>query len=57
MKNVLVLGAGLVTRPLVAYLLERDCKVTCASRTVAKAHKLVDGHPNGSAHELNLQDE
>ncbi len=57
MKKVLVLGAGLVTRPLVGYLLERGYKVTCASRTVAKAEKLVDGHPNGSAHRLDLQDE
>ena len=57
MKNVLVLGAGLVTRPLVGYLLERGYRVTCASRTVAKAEKLVAGHPNGSAHTLDLQDE
>lgn len=57
MKNVLVLGAGLVTKPLVVYLLERDYRVTCASRTVAKAEKLIDGHPHGSAHELNLRDE
>ena len=57
MKNVLVLGAGLVTRPLVGYLLERGYRVTCASRTVAKAEKLIAGHPNGSAHTLDLQDE
>ena len=57
MKNVLVLGAGLVSRPLVGYLLERGYRVTCASRTVAKAEKLVAGHPNGSAHSLNLKDE
>ncbi len=57
MKNVLVLGAGLVTRPLVAYLLQRGYAVTCASRTVAKAEKLIDGHPHGTAHELDLNDE
>ena len=34
MKNVLVLGAGLVSRPLVRYLLEQpDYHVTMASRT------------------------
>ena len=57
MKNVLVLGAGLVARPLVRYLLDRGFGVTCASRTVSKAEALVDGHPNGRAHPLNLRDE
>ncbi|MCP4201726.1 MAG: saccharopine dehydrogenase [bacterium] len=57
MKKVLVLGAGLVTRPLVGYLLDRGYAVTCASRTVAKAEKLIDGHPHGTAYELNLKDE
>jgi saccharopine dehydrogenase-like NADP-dependent oxidoreductase len=57
MKRVLVLGAGLVARPLVRHLLEHGYEVVCASRTVSKAAALVDGHPNGSAHELNLNDE
>ena len=57
MKKVLVLGAGLVAKPLVRYLLDHDYEVVCASRTVAKAEKLVDGHPHGQAHELNLKDE
>ncbi|MFQ5592301.1 MAG: saccharopine dehydrogenase NADP-binding domain-containing protein, partial [Phycisphaerae bacterium] len=49
MKKVLILGAGLVARPLVRYLLENsDSKVTVASRTSSKADALVDGHPNGS---------
>jgi len=52
-----VLGAGLVAKPLVRYLLDKDHHVTCASRTVSKAEKLIDGHANGAAHELNLQDE
>jgi len=49
MKTVLVLGAGLVTRPLVDYLLKHDIKVKVASRTVSKAETLIDGHPNGEA--------
>ncbi|MCK4340866.1 MAG: saccharopine dehydrogenase NADP-binding domain-containing protein [Phycisphaerae bacterium] len=50
MKKVLVLGAGLVSRPLVRYLLAQpDFKVTVASRTVSKAEKLIDGHPDGTA--------
>jgi len=36
MKNVLVLGAGLVSRPLVRYLLDvPKFNVTVASRTVS----------------------
>ena len=38
MKTVLVLGAGLVTRPLVEYLLKNDIRVRMASRTVSKAN-------------------
>ena len=50
MKKVLLLGAGLVSRPLVRYLLDRpDFSVTVASRTVAKAEALIGGHPHGKA--------
>ncbi len=49
MKHVLILGAGLVTRPMVRYLLERGYHVTVASRTVAKAQALVDHHPHSAA--------
>ena len=48
MKKVLVLGAGLVTRPLVRYLLDQpDFRLTVASRTVSKADALVAGHSGG----------
>ncbi|MDO9547380.1 MAG: saccharopine dehydrogenase C-terminal domain-containing protein, partial [Candidatus Marinimicrobia bacterium] len=58
MKNVLVLGAGLVSRPLVRYLLNvPEFKVTVASRTVSKAVKLIDGHPQGDAIELNVKND
>ena len=50
MKNVLVLGAGLVTRPLVRYLLDQPgYHVTVASRTIDKAEALVGDHPLGKA--------
>jgi len=55
-KKVLVLGAGLVSRPLVRYLLDHGYAVTVASRTVAKAEKLVAGHENGRALALNVDD-
>lgn len=56
MKSVLVLGAGLVTRPLVRYLLNHDFRVTVASRTVSKAVNLIGGHPNGTATDLLADD-
>ena len=57
MSKVLILGAGLVARPLVRYLLEHGFEVIVASRTVSKAINLVDNHPMGTAKELNLKDE
>lgn len=57
MKKVLVLGAGLVAKPLVRYLLDQpDFHVKVASRTVSKAEKLVGDHPRGEAQPLNVDD-
>lgn len=56
-KEVLVLGAGMVAKPLVDYLLARpDLRVTVASRTVAKAEALVAGRERGVARPLNVKD-
>ncbi|MCL4295873.1 MAG: saccharopine dehydrogenase NADP-binding domain-containing protein [Anaerolineae bacterium] len=49
MKRVLILGAGLVTGPMVHYLLDKGYHVTVASRTVAKAQALIGAHPNAEA--------
>lgn len=58
MKRVLVLGAGLVSRPLVHYLTDQpDLEVTLASRTVSKAEALVAGRDRGRAVALDVQDE
>jgi saccharopine dehydrogenase (NADP+, L-glutamate forming) len=57
MKRVLVLGAGLVARPLVRYLLEKGYQVVMASRTASKAEAMIAGHPNGKALALNVKDE
>jgi len=57
MNKILILGAGLVAKPLVRYLLDQpDFEVKVASRTVSKAEKLVDNHPRGTAQSLNLKD-
>lgn len=57
MKKVLVLGAGLVSRPGVRYLLDSGLPVTVASRTVSKAEKLVEGYGNGIALELVVEND
>ena len=58
MKKVLVLGAGMVSRPMIRYFFDKtDFQVTMASRTVSKAETIIDGHPNGKAVELNVKDE
>ncbi|UCB58525.1 MAG: saccharopine dehydrogenase NADP-binding domain-containing protein [Thermoplasmatales archaeon] len=57
-KKILVLGAGLISRPMIRYLLEiPDFYVTMASRTVSKAEKIIDNHPRGKAISLNVRDE
>jgi len=57
-KKVLVLGAGLVARPLVKYFLDRpEFELTVASRTVSKAEELIQGHPRGRAQALNSNDD
>jgi len=56
MKQVLVLGAGLVARPLVDYLMNAGYKVLVATRTVSKAERIVGEHPNGMTKQLDIQD-
>ncbi len=57
MKKVLVLGAGLVSRPLVRYLLDQpETEVIIASRTVSKAEALIEGHPKGRAIAATVQE-
>ena len=57
MKKVLVLGAGLVSRPLVRYLLDQpDFAVTVATRTVSKAEALIQGHRQGKTIRLLADD-
>jgi len=55
-KKVLVLGAGLVARPLVRYLLDNGFYLIVATRTVSKAEALLDGHVNGRHVTLDLLD-
>lgn len=55
MRNITVLGAGLVARPLVRYLLNQpEYRVKVASRTVSKAEKLISGHPQGEPQKFDI---
>ena len=49
MKKVLILGAGMVVKPIVTYLLEKGYLVTVATRTRSKAEDMIQGHANGQA--------
>jgi len=58
MKKILVLGAGLVSKPGVTYLLkQKNLEVTVASRTLSKAEALVKGFDNGKAIQVDVKDE
>jgi saccharopine dehydrogenase-like NADP-dependent oxidoreductase len=55
MKRMLILGAGLVSRPIVHYLTDLDdTTVTVATRTIAKAEALVAGRSRGRALALDV---
>jgi saccharopine dehydrogenase-like NADP-dependent oxidoreductase len=57
MKKVLILGAGMVVKPIVTYLLEKGFEVTLATRTKSKAEAMIDGHANGTAIAWTVEDE
>ncbi len=58
MKRILILGAGLVSRPMVRYLLNLpDVETTVATRTVKKAQELIQKNPRGKAVQLLVDDE
>ncbi len=56
MNKVLLLGAGMVAKPIADYLLENNIELTIASRTVAKAEKLIKKRSNGIAVSWTVDD-
>ncbi len=57
MKNVLLLGAGLVAKPLIRYLLAQDgIQLLVAALNIDRANALVNGHPRGRTLELDVKD-
>lgn len=58
MQQILILGAGLVARPAVSYLLEKGgLQVILADQEVDKAEAIIKGHANGKAVRLDVTDE
>jgi len=57
MKNVLILGAGMVVKPIVQYLLNKEYHVTVATRTKSKSDAMIDGHVNGTSMTWTVDDE
>lgn len=49
MRKVLLLGAGMVAKPLADYLLNNNIQLTIATRTIEKANKLIRHRKNGNA--------
>ncbi len=49
MNKVLILGAGLVVKPMVEFLLENNFAVKIATTTKEKADRMIKGHPAGSS--------
>jgi saccharopine dehydrogenase (NADP+, L-glutamate forming) len=49
MKNVLILGAGLVAKPMVEYLLENGFTLMIASPMKERADGMIGGNPHGSS--------
>ena len=49
MKKVLILGAGLVVKPIVTHLLSKGIQITVATRTKSKADEMIAGNPLGKS--------
>jgi saccharopine dehydrogenase-like NADP-dependent oxidoreductase len=56
MSKVLLLGAGMVAKPLAEYILNNNIELTIASRTHAKAEKLIGTRSNGKAVSWTIDD-
>lgn len=57
MKRVLILGAGMVSKPMVTYLLDKGFIVTLCDRDVSRAEAIINGHANGIALAFDVKNE
>lgn len=56
MKKVLILGAGLVVKPMVEYLLNNNLGLMIASPMKERADKMINGNPLGSSLDWSMDD-
>jgi saccharopine dehydrogenase (NADP+, L-glutamate forming) len=56
MKKVLILGAGLVVKPIVEYLLENRFRLMIASPMKERADAMIKGNPLGSSLDWSMDD-
>ena len=56
MNKVLILGAGLVVRPMVKYLLMNNYRLMIASPMKERADMMINGHPLGSSLDWSMDD-
>ncbi len=56
MKKVLILGAGLVVKPMVEYLLSHNLGLMVASPMKERADEMINGNPLGSSLDWSMDD-
>jgi len=56
MKKVLILGAGLVVKPMVEYLLDNHFELMVASPMKDRADEMINGNPLGSSLDWSMDD-
>ena len=49
MHKILILGSGLVAKPIIQYLLSENHQVTVASNTTGRSDAMIAGKPNGTS--------
>ncbi len=56
MNKILILGAGLVAKPMIEYLLERGFNVMIASPMKHRADEMIKGNPRGKTTDWSMDD-
>jgi saccharopine dehydrogenase (NADP+, L-glutamate forming) len=56
MKKILILGAGLVAKPMVEYFLEKGLRLLIASPMKERADEMINGNPLGSSLDWSMSD-
>jgi saccharopine dehydrogenase (NADP+, L-glutamate forming) len=56
MKKVLILGAGMVAKPMVEYLLENSFRLTIASPMKERGDEMIAGNPYGTSTDWSMDD-